>query len=125
MDYEEHFTHLLRHFVDGKRFKCDRKCPVEPYKDSGLATLNIAGSGGGYTGPSVIILFEAMKQMGFVAMMPYSGIIVYYPTVAGIDYLAQHNRPIRFWLQKNWFPAIVAATTISVAAFNAVVTYFF
>ena len=124
MDYEEHFTHLLRHF-EGKSFKCDRKCPVEYYENSGLGIPNIAGSGAGYTGPSVSVLFEAMRQMGFVALVPNGPITVYYPAVAGIDYLAQRNHPIRFWLQKNWFPATVAATTIFFAAINAVATLFF
>ena len=123
MDYEEHFIHLLRHF--GRGFKCDRKCPVESYEDSGIEVPNIAGLGAGYAGTPVRVLFDAMRQMGFVTLLATPHGTIYYPTVAGIEYLAQRNRPIRFWLKKNWFPAIVAATTILGAAVNVVVTYFF
>ena len=36
----------------------------------------------------------------------------YYPTAEGMDYLYSHKHPVRYWLQKNWFPFSVAIMNV-------------
>ncbi len=43
-------------------------------------------------------------------------------TPKGIDRLDQLQHPVRYWIQKNWFPFTIAVATLLVALVNVTVT---
>lgn len=113
-DYREHFAHLLEHLVGEASSECEKLCPVDDSKDGGIAMImSYSGTAPEYEGPSVSILLEAMTKMGFVVKVKRMSEI-YYPTPLGIDYLEQYRHLIGFWIRRNWFPASVAAATITI-----------
>ena len=114
MDYRANFAHLLQHMVRELPEKCEQECPVKYEKGGGTSFRT--GSLATYSGPSLRNLFQAMREIGYVA-----GVNIetqqpqYFPTPLGIEYLQQYKSLTKVWLKKNWFPATVAVITTIVA----------
>ena len=121
MDYRELFAHLIEHMVRVAPEDCEYDCRVAHPKDGGIETSELARQNSRRT----LKLLDAMCAVGLAArVQTYQPSQGYFPTAHGIEYLERYRRPIRYWLTRNWFAAIVATATILVAIANVAVTVF-
>ena len=121
MDYRELFAHLIEHMVGKVPENCEDDCRVAHPEDGGIETSELAGQNSRRT----LKLLDAMCAVGLAARVEtYQPSRGYFPTAQGIEYLKRYRRPIRYWLTRNWFAAIVATATILVATANVAVTVF-
>ena len=70
MDYREHFAHLLKHMVREVPAECGLHCPVRHLSNG--STDWRSSSGSNYTGPSLSVLFAALREVGYVAQVQTS-----------------------------------------------------